>query len=56
MCFAGKDKLKAILFCFGIGFAGQILHAGRRRFKYNFKQEFKSKSIKSKEALQWDSL
>ena len=56
MCFASKGKLKGILFCFGIGFAGQILHADRRRFKYNFKQEFKSRSIKPKEALQWDIL
>ena len=56
MCFAGRGKLKGILFCFGIDFAGKILHAGRRIFKYNFKQEFKSKSIKSKEALQRDIL
>eukprot|EP00253_Pinus_taeda_P003999 PITA_03999 len=29
----------------------QIFHVGRRRFKYNLKQEFKRRIIKSKEAL-----
>jgi len=56
MCFAGRGKLKGILFCFGIGFARKIFHAGRRRFKYNIKQEFKSRSIKSKEEIQRDIL
>ena len=56
MRFVGRGKMKGILFCFGIGFAKKILHAGRRRFKYNFKQELKRKSIKSKEALQRDIL
>ena len=56
MCFAGRSKLKGILFCFEIGFAGKILHVGKRKFKYNFKQEFKSRSVKSKEALQQDIL
>jgi len=51
MCFAGKGKLKGILFFFGIGFSRKILYAGRRRFKYNFKKEFKRINIKSKEAL-----
>ena len=56
MCFAGRGKLKGILFCFRIGSARKILHVGRRRFKYNIKQEFKRRSIKSKEALHRDIL
>ena len=56
MCFEGIVKLKGVLSCVGISFVGKFFHAGRRRFKYNIKQEFESRSMKSKEALQCDNL